>query len=401
MQEHSKVKRTARDFLVNLIDRAKAHDLITVAASIDVISCEESALQSQIDVWKSLVYEFENRPTKLFTLAIPVMSEGKCTMVRMNNHEVFTCHMSATTSCRLANEANPLNVKCRVAEVSHTVPSSFITGRSADDLIAIANVHADMKENYNEYKADKNNGYLSLQGRKIVAQDVAGITSLVCLANGTITQLGLSRNCLQSDGGVALASSLTSPPQLDSRLAFQKLSALFLSSNNLGDGGAIAIAGVMSSGLLPLLIKIGLNDNTIGDIGATAIADAFDTRLFPASAVEVIGLSENMITSAGSCSLANALLHNTSLKRLFLNSNPDIKDVGAVALAIAVERHPALKRLGLSHCGLSSEAGLQLMKSLQQNECLERVCVCGNAFDKQAMEGMKKEGRFNFQAVSH
>jgi len=107
--------------------------------------------------------------------------------------------------------------------------------------------------------------------------------------------------------------------------------------------GALVIAKLISSGRLPLLVKVGLNDNQITDEGAVAIAHALcvDRSLFgirisssssrirmvdifatdadlggnPApSPLEVLGLSDNLITTIGATALARSLSFNTTMK---------------------------------------------------------------------------------------
>ena len=49
---------------------------------------------------------------------------------------------------------------------------------------------------------------------------------------------------------------------------------LYLEENQIGDNGMIALAGAISSGLLPNLADLFLNKNRIGDAGMSALAGA-------------------------------------------------------------------------------------------------------------------------------
>jgi hypothetical protein len=394
-------KRKPHDFLVNLLERAKSHRLITSEEAFAVASQGDECIQSNIDIWCPLVFEAEKKPIQNWALAISVCSHSTEIFERINE-EIFHSYFDATTACRQANKATFLKRKCRVVEFSRTVPSASAMGRSAHDLFALSSNGT--IDNFSDWIADKTNsgGYLALQGKGMLCGDVPGILSLCNLAEGAFTQLGLSRNSLDAHGAMSLAGGLLLPPpaQQDKTFHFSRvLCALFLSSNNVGDAGAIAIADVLSSGLLPQLVKIGLNDNQISDIGATRLAETFDSAMTPSTSLQVIGLSQNNISSQGALALAYALSHNTTLKRLFLNSNGSILNAGATALAEAFQDHPTLKRLGLSHCGLDSEAGMRLASSLRCNDTMERVCVGGNSFDSPTESAMMAMSRFNFREV--
>jgi Leucine Rich repeat len=202
----------------------------------------------------------------------------------------------------------------------------------------------------------------------LVASDVGGLLELCELAEGKVTQLGLTFNRLgregaaqlcaglnavascgpsqslgrnswlscDSSGAVAACGPLQSPVQ--SHCWTRSIQALFLGSNGLQDEGARVVCRLIRESALPLLTKISLNDNGITDEGVREVVHIVGA----CSNIEVLGLSKNLVTSAGAAALSVALSENTRMVRLFLNNNP-LLGIGAVQLAVALRTHPCLK----------------------------------------------------------
>lgn len=260
-----------------------------------------------ISIWRQRLPE-ANKMSKSWVLAISIQSNGSTILERIND-VIYTEYFEATNACRTAKEASQCNgkkIKCRVVELSQSVPSTSTTGRSAKDIMhmiagnSVANV-SDIRQSDWNTLMEHGNGYLSLRNCGIRNVDIPGLVQLCTDAIGSVTQLGLTDNSLGASGAVALASALLpySPPlsvnmkqaatctlgvctndeELSSTISdapfnvadavhqipfntvsshfAHHLTAVFLSHNNVRDEGAVAIADVLSTGLLPHLVKLG------------------------------------------------------------------------------------------------------------------------------------------------
>ena len=87
-----------------------------------------------------------------------------------------------------------------------------------------------------------------------------------------------------------------------------------------------------------------LTSNNIGDSGAAAIAEALKND----SAVVRLDLSGNSIGGSGAAAVAEALKSSTVLTDLILNNN-SIGDIGAAAVAEALKSTTALTSLYLDN----------------------------------------------------
>ena len=131
-------------------------------------------------------------------------------------------------------------------------------------------------------------------------------------------------------------------------LVHNKVEELNLTSNNISDEGAKALAEALkvNTALQGLLW---LGDNEISDEGAKALAEALKVN----TALQKLDLYENKISDEGAKALAEALKVNTALQGLglvskfWLGSNK-ISDEGAKALAEALKVNTTLQRLCLS-----------------------------------------------------
>lgn len=100
----------------------------------------------------------------------------------------------------------------------------------------------------------------------------------------------------------------------------------------------------------------------------------------------------------GAVAIAESISNSSSrMVRIFFNENRLLGNAGAAALVQAARRHPRLKRIGLSHCGLiGSDIANSLMELLEMNDIVERICVCGNSFEPGLENKMRSNKRFNF-----
>ena len=109
--------------------------------------------------------------------------------------------------------------------------------------------------------------------------------------------------------------------------------------------------------------------HNISDAGAAAIAQALHHN----STLKKLDLSNNRLSDAGAVALAQALHHNSTLKDLCLSNNR-LSDAGAVSLAQALHHNSTLKMLDLSdNDAIGKEGTHQLVQALTVNTSLTKV----------------------------
>ena len=326
----------------------------------------------------------------------------KVCKVRIDD-EIFTSYWDALESCKEKNAPliNALisdsvsrgkkNVY-KVCKLDESVPPGCERcGRSAAMLLNLPNVDVKL---LNWQELLDGGGYLALRNSDLCELDVdPGLRDICRAAEGRVLQLGLSTNRLGAIGAFALKDMI-----LVESSSCRNICGLYLSDNNIGNAGMVAIAQVVDSRVIPL-VKLGLNSNAITDEGVRSLASVLRCQ-GESCLLEVLGLSRNLITDEGAESLADMLSNNSSLKRLFLNYNPLVGDSGGKTIAEAARHHNSLQRLGVAFCGLESESGLLLMNLMSSNEeTIERICVSGNLFGESVEAQMRETPKFNFEPI--
>lgn len=138
---------------------------------------------------------------------------------------------------------------------------------------------------------------------------------------------------------------------------------LELSSNDLGDAGAIALAGGLKSNTT--VEEVRFDSNGITDVGATAIAEVLERGLN--GTIRVLTLEDNMIKDTGAEALAKAVsTDRCPLAHLGLSYN-HIRQGGAMALESAARSNCTLSKLELAgnHIGIAVRI---LLLALQRDE---------------------------------
>jgi hypothetical protein len=104
--------------------------------------------------------------------------------------------------------------------------------------------------------------------------DDAGVTILATIlqSNRALEILNLTSNSIGDEGAIAIATYLLDMGKAGNRKKPPPLKVLDLSNNYIGDKGAIALAQAMAAH--PTLVHLDLNNNTLGDEGILAIAEA-------------------------------------------------------------------------------------------------------------------------------
>ena len=177
----------------------------------------------------------------------------------------------------------------------------------------------------------------------LVDDDLAMIVKQIILEK-KCTELWLYRNKLTSNGMPLLASSLINNTTLKS---------LDLSFNRIGDLGVCALADVLLPAHHSSLRILYLSHAGVSDDGAKHLAELLKTNMTLAE----LWLSDNEIGDGGVQSLAQVLAcQNKTLKFLSLSMNSSVTDSSIDALLLMFEQNRTLKSFWLTDCSLT-EAG--------------------------------------------
>ena len=138
---------------------------------------------------------------------------------------------------------------------------------------------------------------------------------------------------------------------------------------NISDDVTVALAQALHHN--STLKRLELSNNNISDAGAVALAQVLHHN----STLERLYLSNNNISDAGAVALAQALHHNSTLERLYLSNN-NISDAGAVALAQALHHNSTLEWLDLSgNDAIGKEDTHQLVQALTVNTSITKATL--------------------------
>jgi len=131
---------------------------------------------------------------------------------------------------------------------------------------------------------------------------------------------------------------------------------------------------------------LSLSHNHVGDEAVAALADAMGEN----TSLTALDLPSNDITDEGVVALANALKSNSTLATLNLHEN-GITDRGASALARLLISNTSLTTLNLSHNKLTGDAAKALIAAVACNTTIKSLKVMpGNAMaEKDARELIK------------
>lgn len=166
-------------------------------------------------------------------------------------------------------------------------------------------------------------------------------------------------------------------PTLCDGLVLSQLVELSLAYNSLGDAGVAQLALTIGD-QVPSLSFLDISDNNVGDGGAQAVAKHLIAN--PKCGVASIGFSCNKIGDAGMIALANALClrsGNKNFSWLDLGCNPNATDLGKRYFTEAACRMPYLRSLDLSTMDLAPESAVDLVKAL---ETPKHLCALRNVY---------------------
>ena len=217
------------------------------------------------------------------------------------------------------------------------------------------------------------------------------------------TDSAFARGTLLADGRLDLCKQHLGVQGCDALVARlehnQRIHALLLGTNGIGDQGANAVAQLIRAGHLStvylgcnLITGAGVNDlceaiestrqvqalwlkrNPIGPEGATRIAKMLEVN----TSLKTLDIVNTGISETGFHAIMHSLIeHNCSLEYLYLSGN-GIDELEAPRLAELLQRNPSLKGLFLSVNHLA-DAGVQtLLEGLERNTTLKFLSLASN-----------------------
>eukprot|EP00554_Chaetoceros_debilis_P015525 CAMPEP_0194123564 /NCGR_PEP_ID=MMETSP0150-20130528/55044_1 /TAXON_ID=122233 /ORGANISM="Chaetoceros debilis, Strain MM31A-1" /LENGTH=595 /DNA_ID=CAMNT_0038816861 /DNA_START=258 /DNA_END=2045 /DNA_ORIENTATION=+ len=253
---------------------------------------------------------------------------------------------------------------------------------------------------------------------RILRLDACGLGGLACRAIGkglTNRHTGTDKVSQNKDSYEDESSNAIEKEQLKPTFTSDRqtngLRELYLSGNDgISDGGTAALAaalklarGVTDDSSTPILDNLDLSSCQVGDGGAGALAVALQSN---PGCLTRLDLSNNKITNTGAISLSTALKegHKKSkrdsylLDELDLSNNVDIDGEGAEALVAAVTCG-AVRKLSLRSCSirwrgasaLGSALGKMLIDQSRQKQSssqssIVEIDLSGNKLGKKSKE---------------
>jgi Ran GTPase-activating protein (RanGAP) involved in mRNA processing and transport len=148
---------------------------------------------------------------------------------------------------------------------------------------------------------------------------------------------------------------------------------LDFASQHMGDVGAHQLSSALECNRT--VQKLDLYDNQIGNNGAISLAGMI--RLSSCSGITSLFLSKNRISATGTSALATALLRNKSIKELDLSINP-IGNNGVITLSATLQFNNTLETLCLRNVEINDSGVRAITAVLKHNTSLKRVDVCEN-----------------------
>ena len=134
-----------------------------------------------------------------------------------------------------------------------------------------------------------------------------------------------------------------------------------LVGEGLGDRGARAVGESLENAGC---FELNLCMNDIGDVGATALADALEDN----TTLTKVDLSNNLIGPKGAESLAIALQENVALKVLILEQN-ELRTLGVICVAQMLSRNSFIEELSLNWNSVKG-AAIHIANNLKENNTL-------------------------------
>uniref|UniRef100_A0A8C2ES50 Ran GTPase-activating protein 1 n=1 Tax=Cyprinus carpio TaxID=7962 RepID=A0A8C2ES50_CYPCA len=227
---------------------------------------------------------------------------------------------------------------------------------------------------------------LDLSDNAFGPDGVKGIEKLLKSATcHTLQELRLNNCGMGIGGGKILAAALTVCHKESSALgAPLQLKVFIAGRNRLENDGATALAQAFQ--LIGSLEEVHMPQNGINYQGVTALATAMQHN----PQLRVLNLNDNTFTKRGAIAMAQALKH---LRNVQLINFGDclVRSEGASAISETLrEGLPILKELNLSFGEITKDAALEVARSVQHKDQLEKLDLNGNSLGEDGCENLRE-----------
>ncbi|CAF3732865.1 unnamed protein product [Rotaria sp. Silwood1] len=147
------------------------------------------------------------------------------------------------------------------------------------------------------------------------------------------------------------------------------MTKLNLSHNPITDVGVELLANLLSKNRTRIE-KLYLSDTEISDQGIDYLADMLTKN----TTLTSLGIFQNQLTDRGIQRLANVLAtHNTSIKRLYLQSNRLVTDASVNDLIEMIMHNESLIGLDVKECGLTT-TGIKRLRQATNGKNFDLTC---------------------------
>lgn len=185
--------------------------------------------------------------------------------------------------------------------------------------------------------------------------------------NRTLKVLDLEFCSITHEGVEAIADNLCN----------SSIEYLYLSGNDFGDEGAIALGNILKTrGGQCRLKNLYLRQSEVGNIGVAALSSALKTT---GQELKKLDLEENLISDGGVEALADALQDTNchlEVLRLYLN---DVSHIGLKTVCCRLRSNQVLKHIsfGLPQDSREEECLVSVTEMLKHNHFIERIDLFG------------------------
>ncbi|XP_065134491.1 ran GTPase-activating protein 1a [Paramisgurnus dabryanus] len=227
---------------------------------------------------------------------------------------------------------------------------------------------------------------LDLSDNAFGPDGVKGIEKLLkSTACHSLEELRLNNCGMGIGGGKILAEALTVCHQESTAAgAPLRLKVFIAGRNRLENDGATALAKAFQ--LIGSLEEVHMPQNGINYPGVSALATAMQRN----PQLRVLNLNDNTFTKKGAIAMAEALKHLRNVQVINFGDCL-VRSEGAFAIAETVkEGLPLLKELNLSFGEVTEDAALEVARSVQHKDHLERLDLNGNCLGEEGCDKLRE-----------
>jgi len=190
------------------------------------------------------------------------------------------------------------------------------------------------------------------------------------------------------------------------------VSFLDLSSNNIGDAGALIVSDILCNSMVNIC-KLNISFNGIRDNGVMTICDCMNNS----NTLQELNISHNKISAYGASHIAEAIQGNTTLLRLnvsacnipndgvtaiikYLKNNSTLEEFycrhntitveGVNKITELIQINETLRIIDIAYCGIPNEGAILISKSCRNSRTLQELII--SWIDIECIKAKREEG---------